>query len=477
MQSKELLNLVRTIQELNAETQHIEVKAAEKGCPKRLYDTLSSFSNQDEGGIIVFGLDEARNFAVSGVYDAQDLQKQINNQCKEMEPMVRPLLAMAEIDGKTVVAAEIPAIEITSRPCYYRGKGKPKGSYTRVGDSDEPMTDYEIYSYEAYRKKYQDDIRVIDRVSLQTIDMDKLNFYKALCKKNKPHLSRIEDERFNELMCITKEGKPTLVSVLLFCIYPQAYFPQLSIIATVVPGNAPGILGENGERFLDNKRIEGTIDEMLDSALQFVKSNMRTSTIIDPATGKRTDKTDYPLTAVREILLNALVHRDYSIHTEGMPIQLIMYDNKLEVKNPGGLYGRLRIDQLGKTQPDTRNPMLATAMETMNLTENRYSGIPTIRAEMQNAGLPAPVFEDNRGTFTVTLYKRVSEATASVITEEAILDFCRLPRTRKEIARFLGIATPSYAMKKYIKPLIAADKIGLTNTESPNSPSQKYFAK
>ena len=120
-----------------------------------------------------------------------------------------------------------------------------------------------------------------------------------------------------------------------------------------------------GERFSDNQRIEGTIPEMLDEALLFVKRNMRTKTIISPTTGRRTDRTDYPITAVREAIINALVHRDYSIHTEGMPIQLIMFEDRIEIHNPGGLYGRITIDQLGKIQPDTRNPVLASALETM----------------------------------------------------------------------------------------------------------------
>lgn len=112
-----------------------------------------------------------------------------------------------------------------------------------------------------------------------------------------------------------------------------------------------------GERFLDNQRIEGNIAEMLDGAIQFVNRNMRVKTIVDPETGKRKDRTDYPITAIREAVLNALVHRDYSIHTEGMPIQLIMFENRMEIRNLGGIYGRIRIDQLGKVQPVTRNVM------------------------------------------------------------------------------------------------------------------------
>lgn len=101
--------------------------------------------------------------------------------------------------------------------------------------------------------------------------------------------------------------------------------------------------------------------------MKFVSRNMRMKTIINPLTGKREDRTDYPITAIREAILNALVHRDYSIHTEGMPIQLIMYEDRIEIKNPGGLYGRIRIDQLGKVQPDTRNPVIASELEVMKL--------------------------------------------------------------------------------------------------------------
>ncbi len=75
MQSETLLKLVSDIKKQKAESQTIELKAAGKGCPTRLFDTLSAFSNQDEGGVIIFGIDEADNYAIKGVYDAWDLQK------------------------------------------------------------------------------------------------------------------------------------------------------------------------------------------------------------------------------------------------------------------------------------------------------------------------------------------------------------------------------------------------------------------
>ena len=189
---------------------------------------------------------------------------------------------------------------------------------------------------------------------------------------------------------------------------------------------------------------------MLEGALAFVRANMRTATRIDRETGERVDFPQYPMVAVREAVLNALVHRDYSLHTEGMPIQLVMYADRMEIVNPGGLYGRLTVDQLGQAQPDTRNPVLVTAMETLGKTENRYSGIPTIRYAMQECDLPAPRFEDTRGTFRVILYNGAEDLSSvrfepqmnlAATDEKGLLAFCRTPRSRGEIVAFLAIAS------------------------------------
>jgi ATP-dependent DNA helicase RecG len=479
MTTEEFKEILEKVKKNKCETQFLELKSAAMDCPKKLFDTLSSFSNQDDGGVIVFGIDEDDGFKEGGVYDPQDLQKKINEQCLQMEPKVRPLMTILEKDEKYFVAAEIPGVDIAERPCYYRGKGRLKGSYTRVGDSDEPMTEYEIYSYEAFRKKYQDDIRIVSRATLRSLDQKKLADYVAKLKTGKPHLAEIDEETIFELMSIKRNNEITLASVMLFSPYPQAYFPQLGIIAVVVPGTELGTEGLSGERFLDNQRIEGTIPEMLDAAITFIRRNMRTKTIINPKTGKREDRTDYPITAIREAILNALVHRDYSIHTEGMPIQIIMFDDRLEIHNPGGIYGRIKVDQLGKVQPDTRNPVLATALEVLGVTENRYSGIPTIKKEMEKFDLPEPVFEDFRGQFSVLFYNDGNGAAKKNDIDEAandLIDFCRIPRTRREIAEHLGLSSLSYAIQTHVMPLVEAGLIKLSIPDKPRSHKQTYFS-
>lgn len=484
MVEQELHDLIKQIQARQCEEQTTEIKTAKGGCPEKLYDTISAFSNQNSGGVFVFGLNEQENFAKVGVYDAQDLQKKVMEYCEQMTPVVRPVFTVCEEDGLVFVAAEIPPVDIAERPCFKTSKGRLQGSYIRVGDADKPMTEYEVYSYEAFRKKYQDDVRPVERATFQTLDMSKVDEYLARKRHERANLTLLSQEQQYELTGITREGKITMTALLMFGVYPQAYYPQLSIIATCVPAETMGVLDENGNRFLDTKRMEGTLPDMLDGALAFVRTNMTMSTKIDPTTGERVDIPQYPMDAVRETILNALVHRDYSFHTEGMPIQLTLYTDRIEVTNPGGLYGRLTLDQLGNIQPDTRNPVLVTVMETLGKTENRYSGIPTIRYAMKKRGLPEPVFSNRRGEFSVTLYNKAEKAVVQIpeyknqreTDPRGLLVFCQTPRTRAEIIEYLDIASGQYALRRYLDPLIASGAISPTIKDKPKSPKQKYVA-
>ncbi|NCC76786.1 MAG: AAA family ATPase, partial [Clostridia bacterium] len=312
-----MLNFIR---QLKCETQTLEIKKALDGAPARIYDTISSFSNQDDGGIIVFGLDESNQYQETGVFDAQELRKKISEQCKEMEPTVRPLLSAFEVEDKIFVTAEIPGMDLSRRPCFYKGKGRLKGSYIRVGDSDEMMTEYEIYSYEAYRERHQDDIRIVGRALPSLMDQEAISNYLNTMKKERSNFSRHSEQEILALTNLTHQGQYTLAAVMLFCDYPQSFFPQLCVTAVRIPGTMVGETGADGERFLDNRRLEGNIKTMFDEAMLFVQANMKIKTIINPHTGHREDKTEYPINAVREAILNALAHRDYSRYSEGMPV-------------------------------------------------------------------------------------------------------------------------------------------------------------
>ena len=277
MLENELFELIKVIQQQKCENNYIELKSAQKGCPK-LFDTLSSFSNQQGGGKIIFGIDENADYTICGVYDAADLQKKIMEQSLQMEPEIRPLCTTTLIDGKTVVCAEIQEIDNFQKPCFYKGVGRLKGSYVRVADGDRLMTEYEVYSYEAFKKKIQDELRNADRADLSDIKTTIFSKYLLEVKSKKPNLADLSDEKICTLQGFVNDNKPTLAGVMLFSIYPQAFFPQLCITAVSVPGTEMSMTGSVGERFIDNKRIDGTLQQMLNDALVFVRKNMREKT-------------------------------------------------------------------------------------------------------------------------------------------------------------------------------------------------------
>lgn len=181
---------------------------------------------------------------------------------------------------------------------------------------------------------------------------------------------------------------------------------------------------------------------------------------------------------MREIIVNALIHRDYSIYTDSAPITIRMFTDRIEVENPGGLYGRMTLDRLGKVSADTRNPFIANTLEIMGETENRYSGIPTVINAMKEAELPPPKFENEMGIFRVTLYNKVTTEVILDDIESEIIDFCKIPKSRSEIEKlFEGRMTIAYIMAKYIHPMTEKGILTLAIPDKPKSKKQKYFAR
>lgn len=474
MQRKELIELIDTVVGLKSESNFIEVKKAAGGCPK-VIDTLSSFSNQRDGGIILFGIDEDAGFEVCGVYDAADIQKKIAEQCLQMEPEVKALCSVCDYNGKIVVCAEIPEIEDFQKPCFYKGAGRLRGSFVRVGDGDRQMSEYEVYSYEAFRKKIEDELRPVERAEIGELRTPALKRFKEHLVRVKPNVAALDPHKIFQLLGFVSEGHPTIAGLFMFSAYPQGYFPQLGITAVSVCGTEINQVNEIGARFLDNTRIEGTIPQMLVGAVSFVSRNMKIRTVIDEKSGKRNDVPEYPVVAIREIVINALVHRDYSIHTDNCPVTIKMFSDRIEIENPGGLYGRNTITSLGEYGADTRNPYLANALEIIGQTENRYSGIPTIRNAMASAHLKEPLFESVHGVFRVTLYNTIVPASVGDNFENEILDFCAAPRSRNELTEKFGDRiTIAYLMAKYVAPMVERGLLKLTIPEKPKSKNQKY---
>ena len=163
------------------------------------------------------------------------------------------MCTVAIVDEKTVVSAEIQEMDNFQKPCFYKGAGRLRGSYVRVGDGDRLMTEYEVYSYEAFKQDIHDELRTNDRTELNDIKTEEYQFYIFELKKNKPNIAKLDEKEIDRLQGFVIDNKPTIAALMLFSVYPQAYFPQLCITAVSVPGMEMSMTGSVGERFIDNK--------------------------------------------------------------------------------------------------------------------------------------------------------------------------------------------------------------------------------
>lgn len=359
MERRNLIELVESIQRRQCEEQTVEVKAATHDSPK-VYDTLSSFANQSDGGVIVFGLDEDNAFAAVGVYDAQALQKVVAEQAKEIEPALAPVFEDAEYQGVVIVGCYVAGLPMGKRPAYRRTAGITKGSFVRVGDQDLHMGAPELYEIEAFRNGVRDDIDVSPASSIEMLSSDFVSKYVLDAKAERPHLSHRSTDEVLALTGAVRRGSPTLAGMLTLSDYPQQAYPNLCVTAVVVAGTEMS-QDEHGNRFVDNKRFEGTIGQMVEEALAFVRRNTRTRTVI--VDGKREDVPEYPENAVREVIANSLMHRDYGPYSNGTPTRLMLFSDRLECWNPGGIFGGQSVEDLGHVNVQTRNPTLVSILE------------------------------------------------------------------------------------------------------------------
>lgn len=384
------------------ESNSIEFKKCSTDCPA-LYETLSSFSNQDCGGCIVLEIDEKQGFKPVIIQDIQKCISQVQHQCSVMEPEVRASVEVVDYEHAKLICISVPGLPLAQRPCYIRKNGVYNGAYIRVGDGDIRMSATEVHSYLNFKQQTSDDSQSCG--TLSEMDNVALKSFLLQLAETHPKLYSLGEEKVNSLLHICKNDVPTLAGQLMFGIYPQQYLPCAVINATRSQGVDYAVESIDGQRFIDSQRIDGNIKDILATTLQFVRRNTRLATVIDPITTLRADKPEYPEIAVRELILNALLHRDYSQYTRGEAVSLNIFADRLEITSPGGIFGGYSLKSIETQQVRSlRNPILANLVEMSNLTENRGTGLVVAERAMLARNLPVPKYEIINNHFKATLY-------------------------------------------------------------------------
>lgn len=413
MTTAELQTIIRSLQELRTDLLHVEAKRAEAELPRRIWETLSAFSNTPGGGLLILGLDEASGFALTGVRNPKKLMQDLASLCGEMEPPIRALIEPHSIDGATLMVAEVPEAELGHKPIYYRGAGLTNGAFIRVGDGDRKLSQYEVQMMLASRGQPREDEAPVPDATVGDLDpelvaglLDRLRAMERSVFRERTHEAALRT--LKAVVPYADRWVPSLGGLLALGLYPQQFLPELGVTFVVYPTPILGEPGPRGERFLDQGRFDGPIPRVLEPVLKALQRNMRRRTIVRGL--YREDLWEYPETALREAIVNAVVHRDLSALARGTPVQVRMFPDRLEIVNPGGLFGPVTVDRLGEEGiSSSRNQVLMKLLEDVPVPgrnevvcENRGSGIGAMLAALRQAGMSPPKFDDRIGIFQVT---------------------------------------------------------------------------
>ncbi|MBU3928899.1 MAG: putative DNA binding domain-containing protein, partial [Bacteroidetes bacterium] len=325
---------------------------------KEVLETVCAFANT-KGGIIIIGVSD--DVIVQGVETGKETLQNIQNQIKQgIQPNVIPEVYSTENEGKLLIIINVD--EFPVKPVSFKGR-----YFKRINNSNHLLDINEIANL--YLKTFNLSWDSYPYPSSSIADIDKEKVYSFIEKVNKEERFSLPSDFESSLLKLKliKENKPTAAAMLLFATHALNY--KIHIGRFKSPTN-----------IIDDKQIEDTLFEANDQALKFILNYIKVSfEFVDGL--ERIEKYEYPIVAIREALINAIIHRDYSIPGD---VQIKIFDNKISIFNPGRLYN-LSLDDLKKDnyQSNLRNILVAEAFYLTRRIEKYGSGLIRIRKELE----------------------------------------------------------------------------------------------
>ncbi len=344
--------------------------------------TACAFANTS-GGEILIGVDDQGNSIGLDESRLDDLRLRLSGAIQCVSPTPIHNVQIDKAEGKSIITVRIKALA-TDAFCTHNGL-----LYTRSGSSNLRMDGPALMQFLADRQLLRYDFRTNDE-SLKDIDEKKVRDY--LLKRSPgvvPDQFDLRDVLFN-LKLATIRGDLRNAAVLMFSNNPRRAVPQSEIRLVRFAGREP-------VRILDRLYADGTILDNLSTAEAFIFRNIKVGLKVEGMISQEVP--EYPVAAIRELLINAVVHRDY-FDCNG--VQVSIFDDRIEIVNPGQLLPGLSISALGSISIQ-RNPLLYGLLRELRIVEGMATGIPRIRSAMMEAGLPDPRFEEIAGFFKATL--------------------------------------------------------------------------
>lgn len=346
-----------------------------------------------EGGTIFFGVADDKE--IKGLKDYQKIEEQIMNLLRHnLEPSFSAKFILTEIDNKVIGILKVP--KSSFRP-HKTNQGR---YYIRVG------TTKRYPSREELARIYQDvgqiryDLAGIQATNIRDLDLDKVNnYYRNFYNENLFSAKLGLEQTLVNLEFLTdpadQSGKKiaTIAGLLFFGREPQKFLPQSAVSVGVYDGKNLAAPMKNREE------IKGTLVEIFEQVWDYVKRHLEIN--YEYLKGKRTEVLEYSEIAVREMIVNALVHRNYSI--AGEQIRVFLFKDKMWVSSPGRLPNTITLDNI-TFRRHARNPLITEIMWNLGYVEKSGSGILRIIKAMQKHNQTVPKLEIEGEEFRVTIF-------------------------------------------------------------------------
>ncbi len=363
-------------------------------------ETVCSFSNEPGlgGGYILIGVAVDTSvlfpqYKIVGVSDPDKLQRDFATQCAGMFNIpVRPEFFVEKINGITVVKVWVNEVPARMKPVYFTADGLPGGALRRIGSTDQHCTEDDMHVF--YQDSTSFDQTPVKGITIDAVDENAMQRYRSLRGKVNPaaeELTYNDGDLLQSLGCTNRE-KPNelnIAGLLLFgkSSIHRSTFPMLRVDYIRVPGNQ--WISDPDDRFTTID-MRGPLLLILYRLIDAINADLPKGFLL-PEEDLQATPAGLPLKALREAIVNALMHRSYREHR---PTQVIRYDNRIEIRNPG--FSLKSEENLGQPGSETRNPFIAAVFHDTNLAETKGSGIRAMRKLMQAAHLVPPTFESSR---------------------------------------------------------------------------------
>ena len=432
---------------------------------------LTAFANSSGGKVLLGVRDDG---TVIGVRDSNKLRAQIQDIARNCDPPVKILI---ETVGKVTA---ITVRESESKPVQCR-----QGFFWRQGAVTQKLSRDEIRDFFRSEGAIRFDLTVCQKFRYPE-DFDRRKFDAWIKQSRITPRRRIDDVLVNIEVAERAGRRLTFrnAGVLFFAKNINHFFPQAYITCLLAKGT-------DKVNILDRKDFAGGLVSDIEESLRFIERNTRTGYRIEKL--RREDVPEYPMRALREAITNAIMHRDY--FESGANVFVEIYDDRIEISNPGGLPKGLSKEELG-TRSVRRNPLIADLLHRIALIEKAGTGIRRMREDARKHKCPEPKFTVN-GFFTATFWpnveiarkittqvtpqvtgqvtEQVGEQDSEQVNEQVtILKFCSTPKRKQDILAHLGLKPVYMNFKRHIQPLVEQWFLEMTFPDKPRSPKQSY---